>query len=456
MRFALPAPVLDAISRLNQAGFDAYLVGGCVRDDYLGILPHDYDISTSALPQDVQAVFAQDQRIEIGLRHGTVGVRLGGMALEITTFRSDLNYTDNRHPDAVAFCRTLAEDIKRRDFTINAMAWHPSQGLVDLAGGREDCDRRLIRAVGDPLARFGEDALRILRALRFGAQLGFAIEPATAAAMQQQAKLLDKISPERIAAELTKLLVGQAAAPTLRRHPHILMAALPELAPMLDCPQRSRFHIYDVWEHTLQTLLRTPPVACLRWAALLHDSGKPHTRIQDADGTTHFYGHQAASFDIASQVLRRLRFSRLLQQDITRLVCHHDERIRSDNLLLWLSRLGPELFFKLLQLQKADMGAHAPGLAKKRLPQLEALRQQAKQYVRGGGCLSLQQLALSGRDLLQMGYAPGPAVGKTLQRLLEAVLRAKAPNQADALRDLAQQWLRQANAAPEESGAAKE
>lgn len=436
MRFPVPGPILEAINRLNDGGHEAYLVGGCVRDDYLGIRPNDYDICTSAYPEQTKACFSNEKTIDTGIRHGTLSVLLDGNSIEITTFRTDGPYLDRRRPDHVFFTLSLAEDLERRDFTMNAMAWHPSSGIVDLFGGREDCDNKLIRCVGSPAKRFNEDALRILRALRFASVLDFAIESYALAAMDERKSSVKRVSIERITTELNLLLTGLNPAGVIRQCPRILFEVLPLLEPMYHCPQRSVFHCYDLWEHTLHALKDTPPDLSVRWAALLHDVGKPDAITYDADGTTHFRGHQAISTRIAGKILTELKQPTAVIKEITQLVKYHDERIGPDNLQQWLCKLGQPLFGKLMLLQRADMGSHAPHVAVK-VKDIDALAERAQEMARSGACLSLSDLAVDGRLLVEHGFSSGPFLGETLQYLLQRVISGFEKNDREALLSLA-------------------
>lgn len=436
MRFPVPGPILEAINRLNDGGHEAYLVGGCVRDDYLGIRPNDYDICTSAYPEQTKACFSTERTIETGIRHGTLTVLLNGYSIEITTFRTDGPYLDRRRPDHVLFTHSLAEDLERRDFTMNAMAWHPSSGIIDLFNGREDCDNRLIRCVGDPAQRFNEDALRILRALRFASVLDFAVEQNALDAMNEKKSTIRKVSVERITAELNMLMTGVNPPKVIRQSPRILFEALPQLEPMYHCPQRSVFHRYDLWEHTLHALEDTPPELSVRWAALLHDSGKPDAITYDADGTTHFRGHQAISTRIAEKVLTELKQPSVLIKEVTQLVKYHDERIGPDNVQQWLCKLGLPLFSKLMLLQRADMGAHAAHVAVK-VRDIDAMAGRAEEMALSGACLSLSDLAVNGRVLVEHGFDSGPFLGETLQYLLQRVVNGFEKNDRETLLSIA-------------------
>ena len=438
--FQLPAPVGEVLARLAAAGFEAWCVGGCVRDTLLGKRPFDWDVATSARPEETRAVFAGERLVEVGAAHGTIAlVPPEGHPIEITTFRSDGEYTDARHPDSVTFSRRLEDDLSRRDFTVNAMAYHPDQGLVDLFHGREDLEQGLLRCVGDPARRFQEDALRILRCLRFASQLGFAIEEATGAALWEEKGRLQTLSHERVREELTKLLCGENAAPVLREYAGILFTLLPELAPMKGCAQETPYHCFDVWEHTLHALEHAPADAALRWAALLHDTGKPARKTFSPDGVAHFYGHPPESGRVARRVLTRLRFSKREAEWIASLVDHHEDAMPMGEKALkrLLGQHGEAFVFTLFQLQEADLSAKAPGVFQRRLPDLEGSRARARAILERGDCLTLGDLALSGEDLKALGIPPGPEMGSLLRRLLDAVQEGGVPNQAAALERLA-------------------
>ena len=438
----LPPSVLFALRRLNDAGFEAYLVGGCVRDACLGQRPTDFDITTQATPEEMKAALAGEKLLDIGLKHGTLTLVREGMPIEITTYRQDSAYSDGRHPDAVTFTRSLKEDVLRRDFTINALAWHPDTGLVDHVGGIKDLTKGLIRAVGEPRSRMAEDALRILRALRFAARLGFHIEENTLDAMMAEGPNLNHISAERVAEELNRTLTAPHVAQALRAHPQVLFLALPELAPMLGTPQRSRYHAHDLWEHTLRTTDAVENTLALRWAALLHDSGKPGRISHDPDGTTHFKGHPVLSAAIAEKIMRRLKQPTSLRETVVSLVRHHDNRVNPTNLKRSLNRMGPETGLLLIKLQYADALAHAPHIARNAEKFLR-LYAQAEELIASGSCLFLKDLAVDGEDLKSLGYGEGPALGKTLQALLDLVLSGDLENDREALLERARALLAQ-------------
>ncbi len=431
MQFLVPGCVLTALDLLKSAGYAAYLVGGCVRDDVLGIPPHDYDLCTAATPEQIEAVFSAYRTLNIGKKHGTITVLIDNEPLEITTFRVDGAYADGRHPDQVRFTTRVAEDLSRRDFTINAMAWNPDEGLVDPFHGQDDCENQVIRAVGQPSQRFDEDALRILRGLRFAARLGFAIEGSTANAIHTQKGLLQRISRERIAAELTGILLGSAAADILLQYRDVLFAAVPQLAPMGNCPQRSIYHIYDVWRHTAETVRTAPQTPLLRWAALLHDCAKPQTRTRDSKGLDHFYGHPIKGATLAKEILLSLKMPTAFIRQVEELVLWHDEPIKVPDVHYWLTRLSDEAFDNLLALKRADTLAHAP-FVRKQTALLKSLAAEKQRVLDEGLCRSLVMLAVTGDELFTLGYR-GASIGQALQALLTAVTRGVLPNQKDAL-----------------------
>lgn len=434
----VPSYALDAIARLNAAGFDAWLVGGCVRDSLMGRVPEDYDVTTSAPPEQTEAVFAGERLIETGLKHGTVTVLLDGSPLEITTYRRDGGYSDHRHPDEVLFTPRLEDDLARRDFTVNAMAWNPTDGLVDCFGGQKDLADGIIRCVGDPERRFDEDALRILRALRFSSVLGFALEPETLRAARAKKDSLSLVSRERIAAELVKLLCGLDVVRVLTTCWDILAVPLPELAAMAGFDQHSRYHCYDVLTHCAVAVGAVPPEPALRLAALFHDAGKPACFTRDPDGAGHFYGHAKVSARLAQDALTRLRFDRETVTRVTTLVGLHDVPLefpgaeRDRAVKRQLRRLGEEDFFRLLDLKRADALAHAPQYRSRTLT-CDRAAETARRILAEQQCFSLKDLAVNGTDLIAAGVPEGPAIGRLLNNLLEAVIAGEAANEKQAL-----------------------
>lgn len=438
---------LAVLKALEGAGHRAVLVGGCVRDSLLGRCPQDWDICTAARPEETMAVFAGQRVLETGLQHGTVTLLTEGGPLEITTFRTEGSYSDGRHPDAVTFVSAIREDLSRRDFTVNAMAYSPSRGLVDLFGGQEDLAAGLIRCVGQPEQRFREDALRILRCLRFASRYGFTIHPDTAEALTSCRELMKKVSVERIFTELKGILVGQGAGAMLRQYPEVFFAVLPELAPMQGFDHRyPKAHCWDVWEHTAYTVEAVDPTPVLRLAALLHDCGKPACYTWDAEaGRGRFFDHPQAGAALAGAILQRLRCDNATRDTVCRLVALHQHRCENSPKAMrrLLSREGEELLTLLFSLRRADAAAHAPGFREELLAMAAAEEALFVQVQQENSCLSLGQLAIKGKDLLAMGYAPGPQLGQTLQRLLEQVLEEETKNDREALLAAARVMLKE-------------
>lgn len=442
MTIRLPAAVETALSRLNRAGWDAFVVGGCVRDSLRGEKPQDWDITTAASPQVVMRVFADLTTVPTGLAHGTVTVIVDEMPLEITTYRVDGTYTDHRHPDAVCYTDSLAEDLRRRDFTINAMAYHPEKGLVDLYSGAADLERRRIVCVGDPEQRFTEDALRILRALRFSSALDFPIERMTAAAIHRLAPLLHRVAAERVAAELKKLLCGRACRRVLLEFPDVLGVVIPELLPTVGLRQENPYHHLTVYEHTVETVQAVEPFPVLRFAMLFHDIGKPQCYTRDLQGIDHFRGHSAVGAAIAGRVLERLRLDRKTVEDVTLLVMHHDDELteKPKHLRRLIHRFGPERALWLVELHRADVLGQHPD-KRDRLAALARIQKEMQRLIDENACCSLAQLAIGGDDLVQLGYAPGKKLGDILRRLLEAVIEEEIPNDRASLLQKAAEWL---------------
>ena len=418
-----------ALTLLHEAGYEAWAVGGCVRDLLLGRTPQDFDLTTSALPEETKAVFSQFPVVETGIKHGTVLVLLEGEPLEITTYRVDGGYSDARHPDGVTFTRSLREDAARRDFTMNAMAYAPGLGLRDYFGGQEDARKGIIRCVGDPETRFQEDALRILRGLRFASVLGFSLDPATETAARHCAPLLARISAERVSEELGKLLCGPGAGHILRTFPDILGVIIPELLPMVGFDQKNEHHCYDLLTHTAVALDAVPPRLTLRLAMLLHDVAKPQCFMMGKDGQGHFYGHAHAGMEMTDQILRRLRFPRKVRETAVMLVRYHDSVLEEDPKLLrrWLRKLGPEGFFDLLSIQRGDTLAFAPAYCTRK-NRLDRLEEKAKKILEEKPCLEIRDLKAKGGDIMALGLR-GPEIGKAQRLLLHKVLEGELSNE---------------------------
>ena len=433
----LPQPVEYVLERLENAGFAAFAVGGCVRDTLLGRVPGDWDVTTAARPEQVLALF-DGCAIPTGLKHGTVTVRAEGMGIEVTTFRADGTYTDHRRPDEVTFSRRLEDDLSRRDLTVNAMAMDAAGALHDPFGGREDIRRRVLRCVGDPERRFREDALRILRTLRFSATLGFAIEPETHRALRTQCGDLRYVAAERVREELTKLLCGQDAGRVLEEEPQVLGVVLPEILPCVGFDQHNRHHCYDVWGHTAHAVAAAPPDPVLRWTMLLHDLGKPQCFTLDKQGVGHFHGHHRPSAEMAESICRRLRFDKAAAQRICLLVRYHDRPISLTERAIRraMNQLGVDGLRQLCAVKRADNLAQHPDYhgRQQEIDRGEAIMEE---LLAKDACFSLKQLAVNGQDMMALGLQ-GPAIGKMLQALLDAVMDGVVENERNALLSLAQ------------------
>lgn len=442
MQIQIPEKAKYIIKTIMDAGYEAYVVGGCVRDSILGRVPGDWDITTSAKPEEVKALFRRT--IDTGIQHGTVTVMLEKEGFEVTTYRIDGKYEDSRHPKEVTFTPNLIEDLKRRDFTINAMAYNDETGLVDIFGGLADIENKTIRCVGNAKERFGEDALRIMRAIRFSAQLGYTIEEQTCAAIRELASSLQKISVERIQVELTKLITSP--------HPDTLRMAyemgvtkivFPEFDKMMETPQNHPHHMYNVGEHTLQALLETEPDKILRLSVLFHDVGKPETLSVDEKGVTHFYGHPGVSEEMSRQILRRLRYDNDTIHAVSRLVRYHDygNDVEPDMRIVRraVNKIGEDIFPLLLKVKKADILAQSEYKRKEKLDRVDQWRFHYEKIREENQCVSLKTLAVTGTDLIAAGMKPSKELGEMLQKLLELVLEQPECNTKEYLLEIAVQ-----------------
>lgn len=439
MKLNMPANARRIIHTLQEQGFEAYIVGGCVRDAILGKEPDDWDITTSAKPEEVKALFRRT--IDTGIEHGTVTVMFGKEGYEVTTYRVDGKYEDHRRPAGVTFTASLLEDMKRRDFTINAMAYNEEEGIVDHFDGIGDLQRHVIKCVGEPAERFDEDALRILRAVRFAAQLDFKIEERTQEAIRKQAVFLRDISAERIRVELTKLLVSE--------HPNRLLTAyelgvtavvLPEFDKMMETPQNNVHHMYHVGEHTLRVVEGVPATQTLRWAALLHDVAKPVTKTSDEKGD-HFYGHNEAGAKMARFILARLKFDNATIARVERLVFWHDYGMGQipslKSFRKSLSKMGADLFEEYVLIKRADTLAQSHYLRRQKLDNLAKLQEYYRRIMEEDQCLNLKDLAVTGKDLIEIGMKPDKELGAMLNYLLECVLENPENNTKEILLTLA-------------------
>lgn len=457
----LPFQICEILERLECAGFAAFVVGGCVRDHLMGLSPHDFDITTAASPRETERVFADCRVIETGIKHGTVTVLYKGVSVEITTFRVDGEYSDGRHPDSVSFSRNIEDDLARRDFTMNGIAFSPKRGFVDPFGGERDIRAGVIRAIGDPDKRFSEDALRVVRALRFSATLGFPIEENTAAAMEAHKNDLRKVSAERIFAELKRLICGKDVKRVLLEFPAVFSVIIPPLAETVGYEQGSKFHDSTLYEHTaraveaapafgrrhpvgdsiagIATSVSPPPRVEMRLAMLLHDLGKPRCKSTDENGECHYYGHAAISAEMAGELLRALKCDNALRERVVHIVHYHDIPIDTSRRYIrrQLAKHGAELFADIMEAHIADDSAKAP-FCLERIPKIREAMQIAEEISREAPPLSIKSLAISGKDLKGI-VPPSPLMGEILARLLEEVVDEMLQNERDALLERARE-----------------
>lgn len=499
---SIPDHIKYIIDRLEACGHEAYAVGGCVRDSLRGGVPSDWDMCTSALPKEVMEIFSDIKIIPTGIKHGTVTLvvpvsdedtdrflnpeerlsmdlpqgfsrrlysenningKVSGLKLrdifsesqgydinvrsianvEITTFRTDGSYTDGRHPDSVKFVRSIEEDLARRDFTVNAMAYSPSSGLIDMFGGREDLANGVLRCVGDPKERFGEDALRILRALRFMSEKGFSADPDTEAAVRSCRESLKDVSAERISSEFIKFLCGSRAAELLDEYREVFACIIPELAQTFNFDQKSPHHNRDVWHHILCAVNDIPPVPYYRMTMLLHDIAKPVVFILDDNGRGRFVGHPEKGAQMVEKILRRLRFPADFVNRIVSLVRYHDAKIKPtrSEVRKWLCLLGSDVFFDLMFVRHADAAGKYDKYIGEADEKNKMLADSAESILKDGDCISLKQLDLNGKDLLSAGFAEGRKIGEILEKLLNEVMEDRLPNEKTALLEAAEKEL---------------
>lgn len=428
-KIGIPSDARTVLQMLNAAGFEAYVVGGFVRDSLLGNNPYDIDVTTSATPEETESVFGGFRVIETGIRHGTVTVIVNGRPIEITTFREDGEYGDHRHPKRVSFSKNLEDDLLRRDFTVNAMAADEYGNVIDCFGGIADLENGVIRAVGDPEKRFSEDALRILRALRFAAVLGFGIDGGTESAMTARKGDLRELSAERIMREISLTVTAEYADVVLRRYTDIFAAVIPELNEMRGFDQRNRHHIYDVLEHTLQALKLQERDPVLRFATLLHDVGKPRCFTVDEKGEGHFFGHGEVGAEIARDVMTRLKADSYTLETVTNLVRYHDYPLTSEKKIIKrrLNKFGEDFLLKLIKLKRADNGAKNPLYVERGLYELDEIERTFREIIADGECFTLKSLKINGHDLISMGLE-GKEIGVMLERILYEVIDGKLEN----------------------------
>ncbi len=430
----IPVPAGKVLRRLHECGYEAYVVGGCVRDSVIGLVPDDWDITTNATPQQVRDAFKRT--IDTGVEHGTITVRMDGESLEVTTYRIDGNYADHRHPDEVSFTTELEEDLKRRDFTINAMAYSDEDGLIDLFGGMEDLKNKIVRCVGDPRERFTEDALRIFRAVRFCAKLGYSLDPATRKAAADLAPSLALVSAERIRTELEKLLVSP--------HPEMIRLAwecgitkviLPEFDAEMEAVQNNAHHKITVGEHTIRTMMASEPDRILRLTMLLHDSGKPLCQTLAPDGVFHYHGHAAPGAVVAARVMERLKYDKATQRTVVQLVKNHSlyPELSDEGVRRAVVQIGEELFPMFLKVKRADIGGQSTEVQEKKFVYMDKVEEIYRRILERGDCLSLKTLAVTGDDLIAAGIPKGKKIGQILGMLLDTVLTDPSANEKETL-----------------------
>lgn len=443
IELTLPPKVNLILKKLENAGFEAFAVGGCVRDLLRNVNPHDWDIATSAHPEQIHSCFPEYTAIDVGAAFGTTNIIIENESFEVTTFRIEGDYSDNRHPNEVKFTDNIIDDLKRRDFTINAMAYNQQRGLIDPFDGQDDLTHRLIRCVAQPKKRFSEDALRIMRALRFAAVFNYDIEPETAVALRKLAANLTYISPERIACELNKLLCSPKPSKILSQFRDVIAVFIPEIVPSFDFDQANPHHCYDVWNHILHGIDAAPRTKTLRLAMLFHDIGKPFCQKYDEEGIGHFFGHAIKSAEIVEIALNRLRYENETIKNVTELIKHHADIIVNDekSIKRWLNRIGEKQFRRLIELRKADIKAQNPDFAPERLEILTQTYILLGKILAEQQCFRLKDLKINGNDLLKIGFQPGPVLGKCLQKLLEEVIEERLRNEPQVLKEAAENYL---------------
>lgn len=443
----LPEYAHIVLERLERYGFEAYVVGGCVRDSLMGRTPKDWDVCTNALPEDVLRVFRRFHVIKTGLKHGTVTVMVQQQPVEVTTFRIDGTYSDNRHPDQVQFVSRVEEDLSRRDFTINAMAYNPARGLVDAFGGQEDLRAGIIRCVGEPDLRFHEDGLRIMRALRFASRFRFCPARETADSIRRNRHLLENVSAERIFKELKGILAGDGAEDMLLGFPEVFCTIIPEFTPCIGFEQRTPYHCYDVWTHTAKAVSAAPADELLRLTMLLHDIDKPTCHTRDENGRDHFHGHPAAGSRTARRVLSRLKSDNATLDAVVRLVEVHDNDLPTQpaGMRRLIGKLGEENTRRLLQVQKADMEAHSAYGISRKSPLLRAGCLLFEEVMEEEPAFTVRDLRFNGNHLKEMGMPPGPQMKTLLETLLSEVQEGQLENEYEALRERAQSLMKESS-----------
>lgn len=446
MRISIPEHVMPIIALLERNGHKAYMVGGCVRDALLKRTPHDWDIATSARPEEVKAALSDIPILDTGIKHGTITAIIDHEPFEITTFRTEGGHSDGRHPDKVTFVRDINEDLSRRDFTINAMAYHPVYGLIDPFDGAGDCKRKRIRCVGEPTDRFQEDALRMMRAVRFAAQLGFSIDESTWDAAKESIYLLGKVSMERVQSEFVKIMQTEEPHIFLDAYRELFDYIVPEFLSMHDCEQNNPYHVYDIWRHTMKVLENveyTSADLVVHLAALFHDISKPQCKAQGTDGYDHFHGHAEEGTKIVRMILRRLKFDNRITYQVTQLVAWHDKTFscKKNQVKRWLNELGEEQLCRLFILRRADILGQDLRLARERLEKVDVMEVLMKEILEEHQYFKLSDMAINGSDLIRMGVPKGKRIGQILHSLFELVLMDQCENNRDVLMERAKEFL---------------
>ena len=440
----IPENANKIIHTLQNNGHSAYIVGGCVRDSVMGRVPHDWDICTSATPDEMLEIFSDYRVIETGLKHGTVTVVVNGEQYECTTYRIDGEYSDNRRPDTVTFTNDLIEDLKRRDFTINAMAYNDNEGLIDPFEGEYDISRKIIRCVGVPEERFNEDALRIMRAIRFAAQLGFKIDFNTHCKASSMAHKLDYIATERINSEFCKILISSNVYNAIRYNRHTISRFIPEFANTMGFEQNNPYHQYTVFEHTMSALnnCETDDLTT-RLAVLFHDIGKPHCYQDGEDGIRHFKGHGKVSADMTDEIMKRLKFDNETRNNVVQLVYYHDAtfEVGKKYVKRWLNKIGVDQFRRLLDVRRADIKGQKIDYDKDRIEKVDNIERLLDEVLEENQCFSLKDLAINGNDLIKIGYNTGKILGETLNFLLDGVINEEFENDKDILLNVVSEKL---------------
>lgn len=435
MNIVLPKNVKLIIDILNKNNFEAFIVGGCVRDSIIGLTPHDWDICTNAKPEEIKKCFANFNTFDTGIKHGTISIVIDGEVYEVTTYRIDGTYSDNRRPDSVTFTSDIAKDLARRDFTINAMAYNEQCGLIDPYCGRNDLSDKIIRCVGNPDFRFNEDALRIIRALRFASVYDFVIENETSKSICKNADLLKNIAVERISVEFNKLLCGNGAEEILNKYRDVIAVFIPEIKPMFDYNQHTKHHNRDLWRHTTYSVKSIDKMPLLRMSMLLHDIGKPKACKRDEDGTSHFKGHPKYSAEMAETILRRLKYPTDFIETCVTLIKYHDVRFNGSKRQLRhvMSAIGDKNVELLLKIQRADIMAQSEYKHKEKLEKLNLACKVYEEILADKDCFTLKQLKINGNDIKNLGVTEGVKIGKILKMLLSLVIEDKLENKKSAL-----------------------